>query len=169
MPGDNFKVEIHSQGREHFERAVQLAFANAPGGKATHYIAPIPERHCGDCTGGKTGHWIGEGKDKKYCEFPCPKCDRKGKHPTRPGMALLWSEDRIGDVKASLLPFPLKAQAATDFLWNYLETVDFGSEPDHDGSNGKGFIVSTGNFWGHVEGSHYAFIGVYPDWQMYGK
>jgi fermentation-respiration switch protein FrsA (DUF1100 family) len=84
-------------------------------------------------------------------------------------MVLLWHEDAIGGVSASPLPFPLTADAAVDFLWRFLETAEFDAQPDHDGDNGKGFVVSTGDFWGHVGGSHYAFLGVYPDWQMYGK
>jgi hypothetical protein len=84
-------------------------------------------------------------------------------------MVLLWSEDSVRDVKASPLPFPLTCDAAVDFLWAWLQTADFGEKPDHDGSNHQGFVVTTGDFWGHVEGSRYAFLGVYPDWQMYGK
>lgn len=165
LPGDNFKVEVRSSGRDHFDSAVRMAFANAPGGKATHFVSPIAERSCGKCSDGNTGHWI----EKEYCEFKCSKCGGTGKRPPHPGMVLLWHEDSIAGVKASLLPYPLNVDGAVDFLWRYLESADFGKQPDHDGSNGKGFIVSTGDFWGHVEGSHYAFIGVYPDWQMYGK
>lgn len=44
MPGDNFKVDVCSDGRDHFAIAIRLAFANAPGGKATHYVSPLPER-----------------------------------------------------------------------------------------------------------------------------
>jgi hypothetical protein len=168
MPGDNFKVEVHSEGRTHFDAAVRIAFANAPGGKASHFLSPVPTLSCENCAGGKTGHWIGEDR-KQYCEYKCRECDGTGKNPTHAGMVLLWHEDTVGGVAASPLPFPLTVDAAVDFLWRYLESAEFGCQPDHDGSNGKGFIVSTGNFWGHVEGSYCAFIGVYPDWQMYGK
>ena len=84
-------------------------------------------------------------------------------------MVLLWGEDHVRGVKAEKLPFPLSLEAAIEFLWSWLETAEYGNEPDHDGDNKKGFLVTTGNYWGHVEESHYAFIGVYPEWQMYGK
>jgi hypothetical protein len=82
---------------------------------------------------------------------------------------LLWHEDRVAGVLASQLPFPMDAEAAIPFLAAYLKTAEYGPEPDHDGSNERGFIVSTGDFWGHVEDCHYAFVGVYPNWEMYGK
>lgn len=168
MPGDNFKVEVHSEGRGHFESAVRLAFANAPGGKAIHFVSPIPAHRCLECMDGKVTHWIGD-DSKKSCQYPCRECGGSGTIKKREGMVLLWNEDSVAGVKSSVLPFPLNAEASVDFLWRYLETALFDEQPDHDGSNGKGFIVTTGNFWGHVEGSHYAFVGVYPDWQMYGK
>ena len=167
MPGDNFHVEVCSKGREHFEAAVRMAFANAPGGKATHCVSPVPAMRCEECVGGKKIHWVGG--DKQQCEYPCPKCNGRGERPACAGMVLLWHEDEVGGVKSTALPFALDAEAAVGFLWSYLQTAEYGPQPDHDGDNGKGFIVTTGDFWGHVEGSHYAFVGVYPDWQMYGK
>lgn len=84
-------------------------------------------------------------------------------------MVFLWHEAQVRGVKASPLPYPLTAEAAIDFLWAWLQTAEYGQEPDHDGSNGQGFLVTTGDFWGRVEGCDYAFVGVYPRWQMYGK
>lgn len=165
MGGDNFHVEVRSEGRGHFESAIRLAWANAPGGKATHYVCGLPEARCLECSTGKRTYW----KDKESFEYPCPACQGSGKRPPQKAMVLLWHEDSVRCVKASQLPFPLTCDAAIDLLWSFLQTVDFEDQPNHDGSNGKGFIVTTGDFWGHVEGSHYAFLGVYPDWQMYGK
>lgn len=167
MPGDNFKVTVHSERRSHFEAAVRLAWASAPGGKATHFVSPLLEARCLECSNGKRFAW--KGKGKAQVEYTCPECGGSGKRNAQSAMILLWHEDQVRGVSASLLPFPLTCDAAIEFLWSWLQTADFGEQPDHDGSNGKGFIVTTGNFWGHVEGSHYAFIGVYPDWQMYGK
>lgn len=168
MAGDNFRVEVCSSGREHFEAAVQMAFANAAGGRATHYISPVPALNCVGCVGGKKVHWVGEAH-KQPCEYPCSRCGGSGVSEAHAGMILLWHEDQIGDVEASMLPFPMDAEAATEFLWAYLRTADYGKQPDHDGDNKEGYIVTTGDFWGHVGGSQYAFLGVYPDWQMYGK
>ena len=164
--GDNFKVEVRSEGRKHFEAAVRLAWSAVPGGKATHYMTPIPEHNCDECYGqGQKGTY----ENKERIDYTCPSCNGQKITPSRSGIVLLWGEDRVRLIKATPLPFPLAVDAAVNFLWDWLETADFGQEPDHDGSNGKGFIVTTGDFWGHVEGSRYAFIGVYADWQMYGK
>lgn len=165
MPGDNFRVEVCSEGRAHFAAAVTLAWANAPGGKATHYVSPLPEAACLECSGGTRTAW----KDKQSIEYPCPKCTGSGKRKPKSAMVLLWHEDSVRGVKASQLPFALTVESGIEFLWSWLQTADFGSQPDHDGSNGRGFIVTSGDFWGHVEGCRYAFVGVYPDWQMYGK
>lgn len=166
MPGDNFHIELRSEGRTHFDAAVKIAFANAPGGKATHYISPLPERSCLECSGtGKSWKWRG----KESFDFPCGECAGTGKAKATVGIVLFWHEDSVADVKSSLLPFPLTADTAPEFLWAYLQGAEFGNQPDHDGSNGKGYFITSGNGWGHVEGSHYAFLGVYPAWQMYGK
>lgn len=166
MPGDNFKVEVVSEGKPHFEEAVRLAWANCPGGKATHYLSPIPEHRCDQCLGfGKRKAWVA---GNQQVEYPCQDC-KAGKIPKTEGMVLLWSADKVREEKAIALPFPLTVDAAIEFLWAWLDTADFGQQPDQDGSNRRGFVVTSGDFWGHVEGSHYAFIGVYPDWQMYGK
>jgi len=82
---------------------------------------------------------------------------------------LLWNESSVHQIKATALPFPLTVDAAVNFLWDWLDSADFGQEPDQDGSNEKGFVVTTGDCWGHVEGCYYSILGVYPDWQMYGK
>lgn len=173
MPGDNFKVEIHSCGREHFNTAIRLAFTNAPGGRATHVISPIPTRSCQHCLAGKKGHWImNENGNKTYChEIICTICNGTGTRQTEAGIVLLWHEGTIGNVKATPLPFPLTADAAVEFVWAYLEQAagDFGPPPDHDGDSEKGFIITTGDIWGHVEGCSYAFLVVYLNWQMYGK
>jgi len=166
MTGDNFHIDVRSEGREHFAAAVRLAWANAPGGKATHYVSPLPESNCLECVG--CGQRAVR-KNKERVERPCPECGGSGKLPAQAAMVLLWNEDSVRGAKATKLPFPLTCEAAIEFLWSYLTTAEFGNEPDHDGSNRRGFVVTTGNFWGHVEGSHYAFIGAYPDWQMCGK
>lgn len=167
MAGDNFKVEIHSAGKDHFTAAVKLAWTSAPGGKATHYVSPVPEHVCDKCHGkGNLSAWFSKENEVIY---PCDLCGRKGEITSKFGIVLLWHEDFVRGVKSTLLPYPLNADAGVDFLWNWINNVEYVDQPDHDGSNGKGFIVTTGDFWGHVEGSHHAFIGVYPNWQMYGK
>lgn len=162
---DNFSVRVVSRGRDHLDTAVRLAWGNTPGGKATHYVSSLPERKCPNCRGGVKTAWNG----KEHIEYRCVNCNGTDKIPPCEVLILLWHEDLVRGVKATPLPFPLTCEAAIDFLWAWLATAKYPKEPDHDGDNSKGFIVSTGDFWGHVEGSHYAFLAVYPDWQMYGK
>lgn len=175
MPGDNFAVRVASEGREHFEPAVKMAFSgNAPGGKATHYLNGIKSHQCRECfgKGSRSVHVAGQDKvqwrDRKSSDIVCDECGGKGIISARSGMILYWSkpEDHTG---AIVLPFPLTAEAAVTFLWDWLQTAEYRQEPDQDGDNGKGFIVTTGDFWGHCDGSHYSIVMVTPDWQMYGK
>jgi hypothetical protein len=97
-------------------------------------------------------------------------------HPSL-GMVLFWHNDpanpqivRAGPatVPAVPLPYPMDAAATSAFVWGWLETVPRGREPDHDGSNGKGWRVYN-EAWGHVGDNHYAIIAVQPAWAMYGK
>lgn len=173
MPGDNFRVTVHSRGREHFNAAVLLAFGNSIGSKATHYVRDLPERSClGGCFEGRCTTWEpyapGENK-RESVEHACPTCHGTGKIPPESAMILLWYEADVRNIKATPLPFPLTSATVTDFLWSWLQTVEYPPQPDHDGSNSKGFIVTTGDCWGHIEGCHYTVLAVYPDWQMHGK
>ncbi len=164
---DNFSVRVVSEGREHFEAAVRLAFKAAAGGKAIHYVNGLPERNCLSCYGrGIKTYW--EGTPRVEVSVTCPKC-KAGKLPAKACMILYWHEQVDTVVKSLPLPFPLTAEAAIPFLWDYIQTCEYPPEPDHDGDNGKGFIVHTGDFWGHIEGSFYSVLMVEPDWQMYGK
>lgn len=131
---DNFKVEIHSSGREHFETALTLAWKHAPGGYAiTYAIDPDPNL----------------------------------------GLVFFWSDTdkTVGEkaTKIAPLPYRMNLKAAIEFAWNWLDTAEYPDEPDHDGSNSKGFVVSTGNHWGHIGGSHFAIVSVSPTWMMHGK
>lgn len=87
-----------------------------------------------------------------------------GANPTRPLLILLWHKDQ-DSIK---LPSPLNVRGACELIQNWLNEQDYGHEPDHDGDNGKGFRLFC-DHWGHVEGEHYAIIGVTPAWAMYGK
>lgn len=66
------------------------------------------------------------------------------------------------------LPFKMDAAKATEFAAAWLEQVDYGREPDHDGDNGKGWRVYTEG-WGHVDSDYQAIVAVQPAWAMYGK
>lgn len=66
------------------------------------------------------------------------------------------------------LPFKLDAAGAADFASRWLAEQDYGTQPDHDGGNGKGWRLYN-EAWGHVDGEYQAFVAVKPVWAMYGK
>jgi hypothetical protein len=138
---DNRHISVQSEGRAAFDLAFQLLFDNCPGRKATHYF-----------------------EHSKY------------------GFLLLWHEDSFNlqergalpldkCIPANKLPYPMGWKEAADLAWGWLlnqPKEKYEQELDHDGSNGKGFLVYNED-WGHVAGSHYAFLGVKPVWAWYGK
>lgn len=70
-------------------------------------------------------------------------------------------------------PFKMDASGAAEFANRWLAEQDYGEEPDHDGSNGRGFRVFNEG-WGHVKlmsgaTEHYAIVAVEPAWAVYGK
>ena len=79
-------------------------------------------------------------------------------------LVLYWSESP----NATALPYPMTQKQAADFALGWLEHADYGREPDHDGSNGKGWRLYCED-WGFVDGDHYAFAAIQPVWAMYGK
>jgi len=104
---------------------------------------------------------------------PGGKASHYFEHPEK-GFLLLWSEDSFdsndGVVKANKLPYSMGWKEASDLAWGWLTNQPkekYEQYLDHDGSNGKGFLVYN-EYWGHV-GSHYAFLGVKPIWAWYGK
>lgn len=66
------------------------------------------------------------------------------------------------------LPFTLDAAGAADFASRWLAEADYGSQPDHDGDNGKGWCIYN-EAWGHVDSHYSAIIAIAPSWAMYGK
>ena len=70
---------------------------------------------------------------------------------------------------ATPFPTPLLADKCADLAWEWLQSVAYPQEPDHDGDNGKGWLCSTGD-WGEVNGYDYhSFLSIEPHWLMYGK
>ncbi len=87
------------------------------------------------------------------------------------GLVLFWSkpESRREGWEVKDLPYEMEGETLFNFAWGWLQKADFPEEPDHDGSNGKGFEISTGDFWGHVGDFWESICFIKPDWQMYGK
>lgn len=85
------------------------------------------------------------------------------------GMILFWTEPGRGakDI-AQKMPYAMDTAAAIDFVWNWLKTADYGDQPDHDGSNGRGWRIFN-EAWGHVKDEWAAICAIQPAWAMYGK
>lgn len=103
------------------------------------------------------------GKASHYIEVP------------EKGLLLLWHEDNFNvngnKTLAVKLPFPMKWKESADMAWGWLTDQPkekYEQYLDHDGSNGKGFLVYN-EYWGHVAGSHYGILGLKPVWAWYGK
>lgn len=79
-------------------------------------------------------------------------------------LVLYWSNNE----GATPLPAPLSGEALLGFVQAWLESVEYGSEPDHDGSNSRGWRVYNEQ-WGQVAGNFYAFAAIEPVWLMHGK
>jgi len=80
------------------------------------------------------------------------------------GIMLYWTKaDGI-----NLLPVPLDAAGSSDLVWLWLGGQDYGKEPDHDGSNGRGWRIYNEQ-WRRVNNEWEAFIAIKPAWAMYGK
>jgi len=138
---DNFSIDITAEDRETLRDVLRVVFRhNAPGRKTSHWM---------ELEVSAKSEWLNAGGRRK-------------------ALVLLWSEERRDGADLWRFPVPLDADGAAEMVWRWLEEADRGSEPDHDGDNGKGFRVYC-DFWGHFEGLHYAIAGIVPAWAMYGK
>lgn len=85
------------------------------------------------------------------------------------GMVFYWSCDSSSK-KISPLPYKMNLTAAKEFVWNWLKATELDEEePDHDGSNNKGWLLQCGSDAKRLADSPYAFLAVKPVWQEYWK
>jgi hypothetical protein len=84
-----------------------------------------------------------------------------------PYLVLHWCKPDT-DKEITKLPAEIDSTLAVDFAWDWLSKQEYGEEPDHDGSNHKGFIVFNES-WGHVNGHWSAIVAIGPAWAMAGK
>lgn len=138
---DNFGVHVTARDPETFKAAFRLAF-NPPGRKATHYkFDKIPKSELGEA------HTIGMMQSKAN------------------GM-ILYGAMESGSTR---LPYEMDVEQALVFAEGWLKHAAYEPQPDHDGDNVKGFQITTGNFWGHVNGSHCSILAIMPCWALLGK
>jgi hypothetical protein len=87
-------------------------------------------------------------------------------------LILYWHEpERMGPEWPAIHPFlaPLDYKAAEAVVRSWLKTADHGPEPDHDGSNSKGWRIFNDAGWNQVGGCNYGICGIEPAWLMHGK
>lgn len=136
---DNFRLDLTGESIETLKEGLSIAFRhNAPGGRTTHWA---------------------EVEVKTLPEWD-------GASGTRKALVLLWHEDT--SLKSQAFPTRLENQKVVEIVLEWLKGADYGPEPDHDGSNGRGFRLFC-DHWGHVAGSHYGIIGIAPAWAQWGK
>lgn len=138
---DNFTIDITAEGWLTLLEVLTIAFRhNAPGGKASHWM---------EVEASAKAEWLNATGVRK-------------------ALVLLWHEEQRSGVELQRFPVPLDAKGAAEMAWRWLEEADRGSEPDHDGDNGKGFRIYCGH-WGRFEGLTYSIVGIVPAWAEYGK
>ena len=72
------------------------------------------------------------------------------------------------DKGCSPFPVTMTCNEIVPIASRFLQEVEYGPEPDQDGSNERGFRVFN-QAWGHIAGSRCAIVAVQPCWMMYGK
>lgn len=98
--------------------------------------------------------------------------DKRWEKSTNRRLVLFWHESAKnggGDCDVQLLPAPMTAEQSVPFVKAWLQSEDYGSQPDHDGNNGKGWRVYNES-WTHIDrAGSYSFVAIEPVWLMYGK
>jgi hypothetical protein len=164
---DNQQIDVTSEGEAGILRALEIIWpAAAIGGDADFYriVKLKPEtRYYATKREGRTESLIANCYGLP--EYHVHHCGGlKEADDGVPTLILLWSEER----GATKFPFPLSIKQSAQFIIDWLGSLDYGWQPDHDGDNGKGWRLFTES-WGHVAGHSYAIIAAQPAWAMYGK
>lgn len=79
--------------------------------------------------------------------------------------------------QANDFPMEVTVDTAIAFCWEWLQQQPYPEEPDHDGSNKKGFWITTtsaaevgdADCWHKPGGFHGGILRLTPHWCMYGK
>jgi hypothetical protein len=83
------------------------------------------------------------------------------------GLILYWTKpDGVDEFQE--FPYEMNLADAVNFAWGWIEKTPYPKRPDHDGDNGKGFVIYNED-WGHVNHEWEAFVAIAPVWAMYGK
>ncbi len=144
---DNNRLVVVSETRTDLELALKLAFRHVSAAWSWWEWTPPQEPTC--------GAFLGVPDRAKFLVFSIAGNSKFDSFSTLPA-----SRNRF--------PMAIDVNLAVEFAEKWLEQQDFGEEPDHDGSNGKGFVVFN-QPWGHVAGDQYSFVAIGPAWAMRGK
>jgi len=100
-----------------------------------------------------------------FSNAPGKKATHYKKDTEKNRLILAWHESP----GYSELLAPVTAETAEPMVKEWLkEQAVYGSQPDHDGDNGRSWRIYCES-WGHVEHNHYAFVAIEPLWAEYGK
>lgn len=146
---DNNRLIVVSATREDFDLAMNLAFRHHS--KCVGWSFYSPKRG-----GGLSSSWQSSNRPEELLGVTSSDF-----------LVLHWYKSE-SDKRVNLFPMELDCALASSFAWDWLNKQDFKNEPDHDGSNHKGFVVFN-EVWGHVGGDSSAIIAVGPAWAMAGK
>lgn len=148
---DNFKIELVAESAGALRRGLEIAFA----------------AHNGTAKGWGIRHIDPDKKPSSSYEQVAPNLLGTSDVP-HDVLVFYWSKPE-NDTDYHEFPTKLDAEGATKIAMDWLnEKGVYGEQPDHDGSNDKGFYLFC-NTWGHVLGSHYGMVAVGPAWAMAGK
>ncbi len=141
----NFSLDIISDSKSSFTKAMEILFEEAPGKTAEGYkvlVAKVPNK-----------------MNEKRPPYEVNK------------LAFYWTVSDRKDIVA--FPFKMKVAQAVDFAWSWLqETPCAFPEPDHDGDNKKGFRIRIDDEHGQYAPHDSDFIRIClitPEWSEYGK
>lgn len=82
-------------------------------------------------------------------------------------LILFWSDQNV-HTPINRFPAVMGADELEIVIRAWLNERNYGSQPDHDGDNDKGWRIYNEG-WGHVNSEYQAFAAVEPVWLMYGK
>ncbi len=82
-------------------------------------------------------------------------------------IVLYWVMPENGHT-VSKLPYAMTKEQIAEFTYGWLQSVEYPEQPDHDGSNSKGWRIYNED-WGHVDDRWEAYAAIKPVWAMHGK
>jgi len=138
---DNFKVVVESHSSVHLKAALDIVCS---GRYEIEYYAETNKKH--------DREWGGD-VIVKMLELYWYISDSESQNSKRSTQS-----------KYKKIEPPLNKDTIFQFINNWLKTATYPPEPDHDGSNSKGFLLERDEW-----GSHGKLLTITPTWAMHGK